>query len=467
MRICFMRLVKDRRGNFGILTALAIVPLLGAAGIAIDYGHALEVRTQLMGAADAAALGAISAKSPALAAAQQMTQDGEISVGETDGRDLFLSQRDLNLGATAVDVDVNVVKSGGDISSNVSFTAHVPTTFMQIFGQETMTVTGVATAVYGAQAKFYTDFYMLLDNTPSMGIGATKADMNALKAATNNSQRQAGDGNCAFACHIGYTDAQGNFHEPDPNNMNQASTYQIARANKITLRIDVVAEAAQALIEDVKDNMATAADQYQIAAYTFGKAALEPGYRIQEVSSLTPNMATLATEVGKVGLMTTDHHGFNADALTSFDTALSAVNNKITAKGGDGSSAATARKVLFFVTDGVGDSLKSSCASNGYYGWAGASNRCFEPIDPQECKVLKDRSIDIAILYTTYLPLTGDSIWDTAIQPHFAKDIAPKLQACASEGLFLEVKPEDDMEAAIKILFTKAASSEKKLRLTQ
>jgi len=97
MRVSLMRLLADRYGNFGVLTALAIVPLLGAAGIAVDYGSALEIHSDLMGAADAAALGAIAAKSPALLAAQQMKQDGEVTVGDADGKTLFLSQRDVHL----------------------------------------------------------------------------------------------------------------------------------------------------------------------------------------------------------------------------------------------------------------------------------------------------------------------------------------------------------------------------------
>ena len=49
------RLLADRSGNFGLLTALLAVPLIGSAGMAIDFGHAMSLRTQLYAAADAAA----------------------------------------------------------------------------------------------------------------------------------------------------------------------------------------------------------------------------------------------------------------------------------------------------------------------------------------------------------------------------------------------------------------------------
>ena len=39
----------------------------------------------------------------------------------------------------------------------------------------------------------YIDFYLLLDNSPSMGVGATPADVTTMVNNTSDS--------CAFACH--------------------------------------------------------------------------------------------------------------------------------------------------------------------------------------------------------------------------------------------------------------------------
>ncbi len=457
MRVSLMRLLADRYGNFGVLTALAIVPLLGAAGIAVDYGSALEIHSDLMGAADAAALGAIAAKSPALLAAQQMKQDGEVTVGDADGKTLFLSQRDVHLGAASLDIDVKVIKSGGDISSKVTFTAQVPTTFMRVLGQDTMTVTGVATAIYGTESRVYTDFYMLLDNTPSMGIGATQGDIDKLVAVSANAQDAAGR-NCAFACHMSWTGSDGVVHD------DKGSNFYIARQNDVTLRIDVVAQAAKALMDDVT-SLRTSPDQFRVAAYSFGKAAREPGYGIMKVSAPTIDMASIANAVGQVTLMTTDHHGYNEDALTSFDTALTNMGNEIKGNGGTGTSTSDRQTVIFFVTDGLGDSRKPS-GCTGYLGWADA-DRCLEPIDLKYCSQLKSRNIKLAILYTTYLPIPTDPIWNRAINPTFGTQIGPKLKQCASDDLFFEVKPGDDMKQAMSVLFSKAAGAEKNLRLTQ
>lgn len=63
---------------------------------------------------------------------------------------------------------------------------------MRVLGKQEITVAGQASAVF--QTQTFRDFYLLLDNTPSMGVGATTADIN--KMVDNTSDK------CAFACHI-------------------------------------------------------------------------------------------------------------------------------------------------------------------------------------------------------------------------------------------------------------------------
>ncbi|AXV17773.1 hypothetical protein CYG48_18370 (plasmid) [Neorhizobium sp. SOG26] len=53
--------IRDRSGNFGIVSALLMMPLVGVAGLAIDVADALTLKTELQDAADSAALGCVSA----------------------------------------------------------------------------------------------------------------------------------------------------------------------------------------------------------------------------------------------------------------------------------------------------------------------------------------------------------------------------------------------------------------------
>ena len=119
------RILSDRQGNFGILTALIMVPLLGCAGMAIDFTNALRIRSQLMDAADSAALGAITEQSKGVAAAIKMSADGDVPVANADGRELFLSQSSDSFLQAPVDVAVTVNKKGNNLSSAVHFSAAV------------------------------------------------------------------------------------------------------------------------------------------------------------------------------------------------------------------------------------------------------------------------------------------------------------------------------------------------------
>ena len=52
----FKRFRDDQRGNFALMFALALVPLFGAVGAAIDYSRVSDVRSRLADALDAGVL---------------------------------------------------------------------------------------------------------------------------------------------------------------------------------------------------------------------------------------------------------------------------------------------------------------------------------------------------------------------------------------------------------------------------
>jgi Flp pilus assembly protein TadG len=54
--VLIQKLWSDRGGNFGIMTALLAVPLILAAGSALDISTAMRERTDMQGVADSAAL---------------------------------------------------------------------------------------------------------------------------------------------------------------------------------------------------------------------------------------------------------------------------------------------------------------------------------------------------------------------------------------------------------------------------
>jgi Flp pilus assembly protein TadG len=55
------RLIRDRRGATALIFALTLIPLIGVAGVAIDYARLVHMKTTLQAAADAAAISGASA----------------------------------------------------------------------------------------------------------------------------------------------------------------------------------------------------------------------------------------------------------------------------------------------------------------------------------------------------------------------------------------------------------------------
>jgi len=420
------RFCSSKEGNFGIMTALLLVPLVGTAGMAVDVSNAVSIRSELYANADAAAAGSLAEKSPGMAAAMTMSSDGSVDLAAADANKLFFSQtqNDGSLNGVNVSVNIGVTKTANVVKSNVAFTAVVPTTFMRILGQNTISISG--SAVAQNQLATYVDFYMLLDNTPSMGVGATPTDVSLMEKNTSDT--------CAFAC-----------HQLDITN----SYYALAKKLNVTMRIDVVREATKTLTTTAS-NSRTTSDQYRMAVYTFGAAAETA--KLTTISTLSSDMAQVAQYTSAVDLMTTPKQNYNNDEQTSFDTTLTQLGTNIDTPG-TGTNSASRQKVIFFVTDGLGDSKKPTGCTQPLTG-----DRCQEPIDITFCQPLKNRGIKIAILYTTYLPLPNNAWYNTWIKP-FQSQIATKMQACASPGLYFEVSPTQGISDAMNALFLRIIQS--------
>ena len=84
--------LRNRRGNFGLLTALVLPLALFGTGAAVDYGLAVQTHQKLRSAAQAAVLGAVSEAQLAYIAQENVDLAKLI---ETSARDLF----NANIGA--------------------------------------------------------------------------------------------------------------------------------------------------------------------------------------------------------------------------------------------------------------------------------------------------------------------------------------------------------------------------------
>lgn len=418
---------NDTHGTIAVFFGLILIALTAFIGFAIDFGDAFRMRQLMWSAADSASLSAVSSGTAAYNAAVAQIGDGEVPAAERLAEHEFYASMEAQYPGLGRPLATSkVVKTGGSITSTIEFSAQVPSHFLQLLGHQTIPVSGHATAVNGTAA--FIDFYLLLDNSPSMGIAATQNDIDTLKAAT---------GGCAFACHE--TDMA-----PGTDN------YGIAKRLGVSTRIDVLREATQKLM-DTAAATATVPDQYQMSIDTFNIST-------HSITALTPNLARAKADAAAIDLMIVPRQSWNDDRDTNFEVALEDATRKVPASD-SGVDAAHTQKVVFFVTDGVADQDLNTVQTIV----AGANNipdntRIIQVLNSGLCNTMKAKGIKVAVIYTANNPIPG--WWQQHVGP-FATEINPHLKDCATPGYFFEVAPNQGIDQAMKELFLKAVNDAK------
>lgn len=425
--------LKATGGNIAIVFALGSLPVILMTGAAVDYSTANRSKAVLDSFADAAVLSVTSQ------AAMSMTA----SAAETSAVTNFNAQAATLKRGTVTTVTAKVTDSSGNRTATVSYTAKVPTAIAAIAGMQNINIAGSSGSA--SAVPTYIDFYLLLDNTPSMGVGATPADVAKMVANTSDQ--------CAFACHQ---------MDVSPNDY-----YGLAKSLGVTTRIDVVRTATQQLM-DTASATQVVSGQFRAAIYTFGASAQTKG--LTRIFSLSSSLSSAKTAAAAIDLMTVPYQNYASDTDTNFDAVIPALNNAI-ATPGDGSTSGSPQKVVFFVSDGVADAANISCTKTttpGQDPQTGTTyTRCMEPLTVSLCSALKSRGITVAVLYTTYLALPTNGWYMSWIDPFNQgpygpspnSEVAANMAACASPGYFFEVSPTDGISQAMTALFQKVVQS--------
>jgi len=177
-----------------MLMGFLIIPLTFAVGFGVDYARAKSLQTHLNAAADAAALAAVS---PAM-----ILQSHDTSVAAATS--MFNAQAALQTGYQDLVPTITVVDGTAGANgalgylrkATVSYTVNSINMFGGILGAHTLTVNGTSTA--SAAQPPNVDFYLAMDNSPSMLLPATSDGVTKIIAATKSPSLTNG---CAFACH--------------------------------------------------------------------------------------------------------------------------------------------------------------------------------------------------------------------------------------------------------------------------
>jgi Flp pilus assembly protein TadG len=177
------RFLADQSGGVAPLFALAIVPVIGLAGAAVDYSRASSARTAMFAALDATGL-MLSRD------AATMTQ-AQITAKATDIFNAEFNRTDVT------NVQVNAVLNSpqaGTFTLNVTASGSLPATFTRILGQNQFALNSNADFNWGIKKL---ELALALDNTGSMGqsgkIGQLKTAAKNLLTTLKAAAKQPGD----------------------------------------------------------------------------------------------------------------------------------------------------------------------------------------------------------------------------------------------------------------------------------
>ena len=445
-RACAGFLVKTN-GSVAIIFGLASLAIVLMIGIGIDYGQISVSQSRLQADADLAVLAAVSAQN----GASSLTT----SAMEAQAISRFEALAEQN-GVTITSANASASTSSGN-SVTLTYAGTIPSTFGQIAGLHTYSISGTASAT-GAGVQ-YIDIYLLVDISGSMGIGATSADQTIMENAKSIG--------CAFGCHAMGTDAK-------------------ARRAGATLRIDVVKSAIEQILSQAESSATSNNQVIRFSLFTFATD-------VNEVVPITSDYASVLSAVQNLQLA-------GLAAGTSTANALDTLNNNITQIGNGGSSASPLVYVLL-ATDGVGDAAENvapaeaedfQVASNFVPPYelnnVGGSFPHDVPVqspdpyedfelegtDPSWCQPLKDRGVTMMTLEMPYVvPAaagqsgnTGSS-WDTRlnyIQNTLLPLLPSQLASCASGSQYAAVATEpSDITNGMTQLFNAALSGSSRI----
>jgi Flp pilus assembly protein TadG len=427
---------SSKRGNVAIICTLCALPLVSAIGCVVDYTMASTIKTKLQAAADAAALATVSINSSVVTTATSMDGSGTVANGSTTATNYFnanLTSAPADTGYTGLTSSATVTKSGQTVTAALSFSASVPTFFMDILGYKNIAIAGTSTASYSLPT--FIDFYLMLDVSGSMSFPSTQDEQNRLMAV-NPDNLLGSPGypqGCQFACHFaaqgacpqtgdpvheGPYPAVGSSTNPSPGGycqgflISRLGTTQVSfgtpsstnnnvengqnginwtntpvancpnpgTTSCIQLRADAVGYAVNALLSQAtstesKDGIS---NQFRVGLFPFiryictSSASSSNSCSVGLTTSL--NGATITTFAAQLAnLLDTGQDPTLGSGGTHFENALNGMNTLITTVG-TGASSTNTLPYVFIVTDGSQDYQTETGGSWGSENWVASTN---------------------------------------------------------------------------------------------
>jgi Flp pilus assembly protein TadG len=313
----------NRAGGVATMTALTLPIMVGSIGLALGVSNSIGIKSRLTAAADAAVLAGVKAGS---GAAAQGDEDW-LKLATAEANALFTANIDgENL--KTVTFTPSFERTGTKVVGQARYSYGVPTYFMHVFGFNYVEVGQTSKAT--VSAGNYVDIGFLVDNSASMGIGATKADRGLMNASTG----------CAFACHQARNASELNMTPPMIHRLGAK------------LRIDVIREALEHMIDEI-DQQDFAPDQVRVSIYAFSN-------EVETVIDKETDLTKVKQALEKLDLATGTKPGkyYGGSYVTPAINWLATEFQSREGKGG-GASKRDRQRYAILLTDGIEDSAAS------------------------------------------------------------------------------------------------------------
>ena len=402
-----------RSGNVALVVALAIVPLCGIVGLAVDFGRLSWVKGKLDLAADSSALLAATTAANSFKAGDL----NYINEGIAAARGRFAAQTGNQPSVVIGSINVGLTQTGGLFNATVTYTAQIGSTFANLIGLSGFTIGDQA----GASLSYnpFVDVQILMDVSSSMTLAATASDQATMEQLTANykptgklpSNVSKGEA-CAFACH--WTTTGDDY-------------YQLALRNNVQLRLTVLRSAVGQVIQTMQ-----AQDQnsrFQIGLYTFSDV-------FNTIYALSSDVADASNALSSVVPALNDCSGqCDNTYFTNAMSRLTTIDMSLPQQGTN-----VPQKFLFLISDGVYDETV-----NG--------SRKINAFSASDCAALKALNVSILVLYTPYLQIPDNAFWVNNVEP-IQGNIQPNLEACASSpSYFFIANDASDIQNQLNAMF--------------
>jgi Flp pilus assembly protein TadG len=439
--------LRESGANVLPMFALTLPVIIVIVGGAVDFSMAVNAKTDLQDATDAAALAVAAnvAKNPNSTVAVLKATAAQVLLANY-GPGVTINafhvcapvQNDCSNGGVAM--KMNTVAISTQVAAPCSMAALLPTVCTG--GGSTQTVKTSTTTVIGFGATIQLNIVM--DGSASMIVGSTAADVTKIETWVGNNWSLVKPGDpapytggdnppCAFACH----DVGGST-----TNADVALGLTHAHSAGATTRFDVMTSAASQLVTHVQ-TLSSSSTQLSKNTYEFNVMTFDTNLHQQG----SANMSYAAAQTAITGTSP----GLDTYLSTMMTSLISQVGTN-----GTGASAGSPLKFVILVTDGLESDRDldwQNCSSHyndPLWNWPSTCVGGFaKPISAAQCTQLKNNGIVLAVLETPYVPLTGQDPNNTPYEsnvrhtiypngPNTQSAISTALSNCASNGYYYQ-----------------------------